>query len=223
MRCCPRMDSRKSMNGNPDNDPLTIGANEELQNEFPEGIRSIEDMIAPANFVAPPSENANWNPKKLSTRHKYMAHLAALGLKRSEIAARCGVTPQVVTYLFGSTLFLEYVDKLRKELFSSSPEQALRLMIPKALNAIDDVLSDPDGKDALKVDTAFRLFDRTHGKPNQKIEHGGSVIKDLFEQLNALQDKGTVIDIEPEYTETEITGETNGEVQSEAEKSTENG
>lgn len=124
-------------------------------------------------------------PKKLSHRLKYVAHLKALGCTNKEIAEKAGYTQHRVSVIMNSPHVSAEVERMRRYLFERDPDVALRGMIPKALKAIDDVLSAPNEKLTSKADIAFRLFERTHGKPKQTVDMGGNMLSDLFALLDA--------------------------------------
>lgn len=145
-------------------------------------------------------------PKKLSHRHHFIVHLAALGMSQGEICRRTGIVSSRMSILMNNSKFIEEITKVRKEIFSDNLDQNLKLMLPKATEVIRNVLENDQARDALRVETAFRLMDRTHGKAMQKIEVGGSMIKSLFEQLDAM--KEVPADVTPDYEDAEIIKDT---------------
>lgn len=124
---------------------------------------------------------------KLSHRHRFVAHLAALGLSQKEICERTHYTPAWISVVINQQIVVDEIDTVRKKLFADSPEQALKLNAGKAVEVISSVLHDPQGKKSLQVDTAFRALDRIYGKPTQKVEQIGGGLKELWQQLDALQ------------------------------------
>jgi hypothetical protein len=126
-------------------------------------------------------------PMKLSHRLKYVAHLKAMGMTNKEIAEKAGYTQSRISIVLNSPHVSAEVERMRRHLLDRDPDVALRAMIPKALRAIDDVLSTTPVSMKEKVwkkDAALQLFDRTHGKPTQKIEASGNLLSDLFALLD---------------------------------------
>lgn len=126
-------------------------------------------------------------PKKISHRLKYVAHLKAMGLTNNEIAEKAGYTAHRISVVLNSPHVSAEVERMRRHLLDRDPDIALRAMIPKALRAIDDVLSkqtDNFREQVAKKDAALQLFDRTHGKPTQRIEASGNLLSDLFALLD---------------------------------------
>lgn len=140
-------------------------------------------------------------PKKLSHRHRFIAHLAALGHTGVEIAERTGMTQVRISSLLRTAIVSAEVERVRNVIFSRDPDEAMRTMIPKALRVVDEVLTNPQEKASTRVDAAFRLFDRTHGKAVQRVEHGGSLIRELFRRLDAV-DETKIIDVTSAAVET---------------------
>lgn len=144
----------------------------------------IEDSPAITTF-APSSRSIQ--PRKLSHRLKYVAHLKAMGMTNKEISEKAGYTQSRISIVLNSPHVSAEVERMRRHLLDRDPDIALRSMIPKALRAIDDVLSkqtDNFREQVWKKDAALQLFDRTHGKPTQKIEASGNLLSDLFALLD---------------------------------------
>lgn len=164
--------------------------------------------------VSKPSWPEVMGPKKLSHRHKYMAHLAALGKSNRAIAQAMGLTDSRVSIIINSPIVREEIDRVRAELFESEEEKRTKLMIPKAMGIVEEVLNNSQERSSLRVDTAFRLMDRVYGKPKQHIQQDGTTIKDLFELLNSMkpkesgsqEDEKKVIEVQSEIETKEISG-----------------
>lgn len=138
---------------------------------------------------------AELGPKKLTHRHMFVAHLAALGLSNAEICRRTGMTAAWMSIITRTQLMKDEIKRVREDLFAGSTEQRFKLMLPNAMQAIETALKPNNGtKQSLQVDTAFKLCDRAFGKPQQKIEHTGSAIKDLFELMDDLRSKSKTIE-----------------------------
>jgi hypothetical protein len=65
-------------------------------------------------------------------------------------------------------------------------------------------LDSTEEKRSLKVDTAFKLLERTHGKPKQSVDMGGNLLKDLFELLDQRDATSAVRTIEVKADEAQV-------------------
>lgn len=146
------------------------------------------DQIRIGDYVGPlvqTQNTANFSGvKSISHRQKLVATLAAMGFRHIEIAERVGYTSVRVGQLLATPEVSLEVERQRQALFKLDPELSMRTMIPKALEVISEVLHNANEKASLRTETAFRLFERTHGKPKQSIDLGGNLLKDLFEMLD---------------------------------------
>jgi hypothetical protein len=168
---------------------------------------AIRPRMDTANYQPKP-DDVTWGdyagPAKLSHRHRFIAHLAALGLKAREISAKTGYTEPRLSVILNNSLVKAEIEHVRKSLFATDPDQRLKLALPKALEVIDDCLNNPQAKLALRVDTAFRLMDRTHGKPKQQVEHTGTLLKDLFAELDRRSGHGPALDVESKVVDADL-------------------
>lgn len=127
-------------------------------------------------------------PKRMSHRLKYVAQLAAMGLTNQEICQRTGYNPVRLSVVLRSPIVSNEVELTRKYIFSTDVEKAQKVMLPKALEAIHDVLKHEPGdfkEMKSKSETAFALLERTHGKPTQKVEASGNLLSELYALMDA--------------------------------------
>ena len=133
----------------------------------------------------------NWperlGPKKVSYKHDFIIRLAALGFKQCEIAERTGYSQTRLSLILNNSRIKKKILQVREQVFSKDPDTALRTMIPDALNVIREVIQNPQERAQTRIDASYRLLDRTHGKAKQSIDVGGSLIRDLFDQLDAVK------------------------------------
>lgn len=137
---------------------------------------------------APDDRSAYYMPKTLKHRHKFVAHLAALGCNDREISDRVGYTPVWVNILLHTPLVADEVERCRKQIFAGDPDQALRTMLPKGLRAIDEALDHTPSnmrEHKARSDVAFGLFERTHGKALQRVDMGSSMLADIYRLLDS--------------------------------------
>lgn len=179
--------------------------------KFPDEVGPAEDKAYKTENYEPKPTDVTWGdhvgPEKLSHRHKYVAHLAAMGFKQVEIARRTGFSQSWLSTILSGGLLNAEIERARKEMFALDPDLALKSALPDATQLITEVIRNDQEKTSLRVDTAFRLLERTHGKAKQAIELGGSLIKDLFQQLDAANRAKTIqvdsrsIPVEAEWTD----------------------
>lgn len=159
-------------------------------NQFPGGDISPEGPYKTPGYEAKPPD-ATWGDhiglKKLNQRHKFLIHLAALGHSNQEIIAKTGFTDAWVSTLMSNTQIQKEIQLERDKLYSGDPDQALRLGLSDSVKVILETIRDTQARNSLRVDTAFKLMERTHGKPKQSVEVSSSSIKDLFDRLDAVQ------------------------------------
>lgn len=178
--------------------------------KFPDEESSPQDSNYKTPGYEPKPTDVTWGdhvgPEKLSHRHKYVAQLCAMGFKQVEIGRRTGFSQAWLSTIINSELMRNEIDRARKEMFALDPELALKSALPDAVELITATIRDDQQKASLRVDTAFRLIERTHGKAKQAIELGGSLIKDLFQQLDAASRAKTIsVDARSIPTEAEWT------------------
>lgn len=147
-------------------------------------------------------------PKRMSHRLKYVAQLAAMGLTNAEICQRTGYSQVRLSVVLRAPVVSNEVELTRKYIFATDVERAQKVMLPKALEAIHDVLNhEPvDFREKKSMsETAFALIERTHGKATQKIEASGTLLADLYSMLDArAAAAGTWEATAQEVTEAEI-------------------
>lgn len=119
-----------------------------------------------------------------SHRMRALAHMAALGMKVSQMAKSLGVGPARISVLIASPEFKQTVKDIQAELFLNEPQAVFRQMAPAAAQTLYNVMRDEDEKGSTRVSAASEVLDRAYGKAQQKIEHEAAGIKDLFRQLD---------------------------------------
>lgn len=124
--------------------------------------------------------------KKLSYQHMWIAHLFALGLRNNEVVIRSGFTDAWVSTLKADPLMETMIEQERQRLYANDPEATLRLSLPKALRAYDEILDDPQASAKLRLSAANSVWDRTMGKPIQRLETADTTVSDLFKTLSQM-------------------------------------
>lgn len=120
-------------------------------------------------------------------RARAMCYMRALGLSRKKIADNLGVSIGVVNDVLALRSAKELTDKYAKEIFLDNPKQMFERLLPQAVKVAYSVMMDRKEKGSTRVDAAFRFMDRALGKPEQKVEHTGSIIGEVFRRLDDIE------------------------------------
>lgn len=159
--------------------------------------REIEQMKAAG--IDQPSwiKTSEWlGPMKLSHRHQLIAHLAALGMRPREICAAANVSSQWLGVLLQQPAIKERIEVIRSvELRGLGIDKRLEMLAPRAVRTYEDLLEDPRVRDSVKGTVARDILDRRYGKPLQKVEMGGSLIRDLIALAKLEQKESKAIDV----------------------------
>lgn len=93
-----------------------------------------------------PLSKTKWCPKKLSQKHKTIVALHLQNIKREEIGAVCGCTPEYVSMVVATPLAQQYMAELE-----AYQDDRLRRLYSKSVDAIDRGLSCGDSDVELKA------------------------------------------------------------------------
>lgn len=153
-------------------------------------------------------------PKKLSHRHMLIAHLAAVGYRAREIAQATNITEGRLSILLNSEAMKVQIQLIREvEMQGTGVPQALAQLSSQAVRVYQDLIFNPGTREALRFKVAQDILDRKEGKPTQKVEHSGSLFKDLLQAINAratIEAQGQVVqevkeeDQLPDFTPEEL-------------------
>jgi predicted transcriptional regulator len=121
----------------------------------------------------------------VSMRHRAICHMAALGIKVNKIAQTMGINPSRVSTILNSPKGREMVQEIQTEFFTNDPAAVFRAMAPKAARVVYKIMNTVEEKGSTRLAAASTILDRAYGKPQQEIKHEGSLVKDLFAQLDA--------------------------------------
>lgn len=129
-------------------------------------------------------------PERISYRHEFVIHLGALGMTVQEIADRSGYSYNRTSQLLGSTIGRQMIREQRAKLMQENIEQRLRLMAPKALAVVDEIIANPAVKPQVRLRGALDVIAHAAGRPQQRIEHTSGNLRQLFELLDRQQQAG---------------------------------
>lgn len=132
-------------------------------------------------------------------RHHTIAYMAACGAKQKDIADAVGMSESAVCNAVNSEKMKFEIARLQSNLFGQDAKKRFNNLLPKAIDTIADIMNNEQAKDSIRLTAARDLVDRAVGKPNQKIEVGGSLIRQLYEKLDG---QSKTIDTEAVQTQT---------------------
>lgn len=135
-------------------------------------------------YLPDPNRPSGRTEHAFSHRLRAAAHMAALGMKTGQIAQSLGITPSRMSVINGKPEFKQLVQEIQRTVFVNDPQAAFRQMAPQAAKTLYQVLADTAEKGSTRVSAASEVLDRAYGKATQTLQHEGSMVKDLFRQLD---------------------------------------
>lgn len=132
--------------------------------------------------------------ENLQNRDQTLAYLAATGLTNAQIAESLGLDPKTVRLKLTDERIAFEIKHLRYKLYGADHKKRFNDILPHALDVTEEIVRNPNISPKLKFAAAQEVFDRALGKPKQTVEHEGSLIRALFEKLDA-QKSTPVIDV----------------------------
>ncbi len=140
-----------------------------------------------------------WNSlEKFNHRHMLVCHLAALGYKDKDIAKATHFDLATIQRYLPMPTFQQQIKVIREvEMQGLGAQAHIKKLAAPAARLYEEILYDPAVKMSIRQKTAQDVLDRDMGKPLQKIENTGSLIKDLYGMLklqNELTQKPATVD-----------------------------
>lgn len=127
-------------------------------------------------------------PQKVTAyRVRAMLYLAALGQSPRQIAYQLNCSDARVRQVLKSQSAQKEIERIQSELFLAQPQKMFNKILPGAVRTAERIMKDKTQKGSTRADVAFKFMDRALGKPKQEIEHSGSPVRQLFDQLDLLQ------------------------------------
>lgn len=117
-----------------------------------------------------------------------VAHLVACGIKADAIASQAGLTVQQVMVMMKDEKMRFEVKRLQTKLFPN-PKKRFQILAERAMEVTEEILDDDGQKPNVRLKAAQEVMDRAWGKPEQTINHDGSLIRRLFEQMDGANAK----------------------------------
>lgn len=128
--------------------------------------------------------------------YRVIAHLFAGGADPSEISLMLKLDESKVQSVIELPRIQELVIDLRKK--DPDIQNTIKKYLPDAVEVARKIMMDNDQKGSVRLSAVNTFLDRGLGRPTQTIEVGGSMIRQLFERLDALevQEKAKIVNTE---------------------------
>lgn len=139
--------------------------------------------------------------RELWSNHKEICRQVMLGRKNVDIAQSLGVSPVVVSYTKNSTLGKEKIKDLeaQRDADAVSIAQRIQELAPKALDLIEQVITDEEVRMDLRLKAAEGVLDRAgHGAPTKLqgvIAHAHYTRDELEAIKQRARSSGVMIDV----------------------------
>ena len=122
--------------------------------------------------------NPDIDLRSLTPQQEAAADLLAVGATVTDVAAKVGVTRQTVSeWLNQDPSFQATFNRRRQDLWDRASDR-LRALVPKALDALENAISEGDAKAALGVLKAAGLYDLKRPDGPTSAEDARSAAKD---------------------------------------------
>lgn len=137
-------------------------------------------------------------PTRLSDRHKYIATLLALGYSHKRISEIVEMSPNRVSTLANTAIMRAEVADQRKILAADlSTARAVPSLAREGMNIAAKIMRDESENSGLRARIALKMVEHEIGQPTKKIEHSGSLVKDMIQLLRGeLQEESEAIEVE---------------------------
>lgn len=122
--------------------------------------------------------------------YKAVAHLwATSGATHEQIALMMGREIKEIEQILSLDRIKDLVSNIRKKAAGRDHERRFRELLPDAIQVTEVVMNDKSVKPGTRLSAAFGVMDRALGKPNQKIEVGGSTLRQFLDRLDQIERK----------------------------------
>lgn len=134
----------------------------------------------------------------LSNKDSVIVYLAAQGKTAKEISEATDISLSTIKSILDREHVQFEIGHLRHKLFGRDAKKRWKDMIPKAQDAVEKVLDNPNltTRPGIQLHAAEIVLDRAEGKPKQTIDHQGSLVRDVFDMLREKKEK-PVLDVTP--------------------------
>lgn len=166
-------------------------------------IEKIEKRQLPADVVAKMKDaglpkpddvtQACWNQvQNVRPNHMSIAYMAASGATNIEIAEAIGMTKERVGVVIGSEKVKLEIARIQHRMFGNDVAKTFNRILPKAIFTAEGIMDDSTVKATTRLNAAQDFMDRAVGKPTQRVEVGGNLLRQLYEKMDS---ESKVIDV----------------------------
>ena len=152
--------------------------------------------------------------ESLSAQEQALCYFAAQGnMNQQQIAEAVNLSPGTVGQKLKSERIQFEIKHLRYKLYGKDHKKRFQDILPHAIDVVEDVITNPNTKQSIRFAAAQEIMDRALGKPKQTVEHEGSLIRSLFDRLDAKPEEPKPIDVTPIENEVPRLRNPNGQVE----------
>lgn len=121
--------------------------------------------------------------EQLDYKHNYLIQLAAVGSTASQIAKEMGLKVKKVNDLLANPKIKNAIAKKQDEMFSKKARKRLESLANKAVDVVEEVITNQQEQTKHRLDAAKYLLDQAVGKPQQQIEVKGNLLQEVLVRL----------------------------------------
>lgn len=134
--------------------------------------------------------------KPLSPRLKRVCQLFAKGLRNCDVARELGYTEGRMSIILGQPRIQREIAKLQDRLFEKDTDTRIKSLLPDALDALEEILTDPTLEASKKENAAKWLLEKATGKPAQQVHTTGDFnISGFLDLIHKTREEGGIIDV----------------------------
>lgn len=155
-------------------------------------VDELDDRLKDVQIIEPTMtreeriNNLDIKPMQIEDPAYYrtVAHLHAFGADRGQISVMTGLPLDEVGMILGLPRVKDLAFDLQKKHANRDFQNLFMSLVPDAVDTARNLMMDRSVKDSTRLSASLAIMDRALGKPNQNIEVGGSMIRELFEKLD---------------------------------------
>lgn len=122
----------------------------------------------------------------LTPKQQIAAIALASGLGNiTEVARRARISRRVLYLWAAKPEFKRAVKLLQLHFGIRTIEEEFRRLIPRAVEVTEEVMNDSAAPSSTRLEAAAKIIDRVLGRPQQPVEHRGSLLKQVISEMDA--------------------------------------
>jgi hypothetical protein len=118
--------------------------------------------------------------------YRAIAHLRAGGAEAPQIATMLGLSFEEVQKVLGLRRIKDQAFEIQKRYANRDFQNLFKDLMPDAVETVRDLMLS-SSKEGIRLSAASQVMDRAMGRPSQNIDVGSSMIRDLFQALDQLE------------------------------------